>query len=71
MLTVSSEDSADGEAHTSRLVLQFPPTESSRIRVSFESRYGTNARFSASACTMLPKASRLLFMLEASLQKGH
>ncbi len=38
VLTVSSEDSALGEQHTRRLVLQFPPTESSRMRVSFESR---------------------------------
>ena len=67
MHTVSSEDSTEGEQHTSRLVLQLPPTESSRMRVSFESRYGMNFFFSASAWTTLPNAKRLPLMFVASL----
>ena len=67
VLTVSSDDSAEGEQHTSRLVLQLPPTESSRILVSFESLYGMNFFFSASAWTMFPKERRLELMFVASL----
>mmetsp|Transcript_8480 Transcript_8480/g.16060 ORF Transcript_8480/g.16060 Transcript_8480/m.16060 type:complete len:287 (-) Transcript_8480:423-1283(-) len=67
VLTVSWQDSMDGLQHTRRLVLQLPPTESSRMRVSFESRKGTCFFLSARACTTLPKASSEALMLAASL----
>ena len=53
------------------VVLQLPPSESSRMRVSLESRYGTCGRLpraSVSAAITLPSADRLwlIFLLSSS-----
>ena len=46
---VSSFPARPAETHAIIAVLQFPPRESCRMRVNFESRYGT--------CTARPRAS--------------
>lgn len=57
------------------VVLQLPPRESSRMRVSLESRYGTWPRplASVSALMTLPRALRdwLIFLLSSSRLPGH
>mmetsp|Transcript_31874 Transcript_31874/g.53560 ORF Transcript_31874/g.53560 Transcript_31874/m.53560 type:complete len:244 (+) Transcript_31874:1386-2117(+) len=65
---VSLEDSSAGLQHTRREVLQLPPTESSRMRVSLESRKGTCFFLSASAWTTLPNASSEALMFAASFR---
>jgi hypothetical protein len=57
--SVSEQLSAAGEQHTSSEVLQLPPTLSSRMRVSFESRNGTCFFLSASACASQPESRPL------------
>ena len=66
VLSVSFELSCEGDMQTSSDVFEFPPIESSRICVSFESRYGMNFFFSASALTTFPNASKLPLMFTAS-----
>eukprot|EP00900_Chrysochromulina_parva_P021670 jgi/Chrpa1/4136/Chrysochromulina_OHIO_Genome00011845-RA len=70
--SVSVTSALAGEMHTTRLVLQFPPNDSCRIRVSTESRKGT-CEFSpclllVSAAITLPRASSdvLIFCASAS-----
>lgn len=57
MLCDSANASADGEIIAIIVVLQLPPSESSRIRVSFESRYGMCERdfWSVSAAITFPR----------------
>ena len=57
--SVSEAAAAAAETHATRVVLQFPPNESSKSRVSFESRYGMWAarpRACVSALITLPGA---------------
>ena len=54
VLWVSSKLAADGVTLAIITVLQLPPIESFRSRVSLESRYGTNFLPSASALMQLP-----------------
>ena len=56
--------------HAIMTVLQFPPNESFKSLVNFESRYGTKTRrFSTSALMQLPNASKERLMLEASTSR--
>mmetsp|Transcript_95989 Transcript_95989/g.240585 ORF Transcript_95989/g.240585 Transcript_95989/m.240585 type:complete len:330 (+) Transcript_95989:826-1815(+) len=66
VLIVSAALSAAELRQTRRAVLQFPPTEPSKIRVSLLSRNGTCARLAAKALTTLPNTSKLLLMETAS-----
>ena len=59
--SVSEAAAAAAETHATRVVLQFPPNESSKSRVSFESRYGMWAarpRACVSALITLPGSGR-------------
>mmetsp|Transcript_17586 Transcript_17586/g.61475 ORF Transcript_17586/g.61475 Transcript_17586/m.61475 type:complete len:421 (-) Transcript_17586:873-2135(-) len=67
VLSVSEALSAAGLAQTSRAVLQLPPIDPSKMRVSLESRSGMCAFLAAKALTTLPKASKLLLIAVASL----
>mmetsp|Transcript_47004 Transcript_47004/g.142649 ORF Transcript_47004/g.142649 Transcript_47004/m.142649 type:complete len:208 (-) Transcript_47004:147-770(-) len=68
LLRVSCACSRAGLTHTRSTVLQLPPMEPSRIRVSLLSRKGTCGLFAASALTTFPSAKRLLLMAVASLK---
>mmetsp|Transcript_51881 Transcript_51881/g.151038 ORF Transcript_51881/g.151038 Transcript_51881/m.151038 type:complete len:369 (+) Transcript_51881:2356-3462(+) len=63
---VSAAFSGAGLMHTNSDVLQFPPTEPSRIRVSLLSRNGTCIRLAANALTTLPNTCKLRLMANAS-----
>lgn len=54
VLYVSSYEALDGDTAAIITVLQFPPSESCKSLVSFESRYGTCLRPSAKALMQLP-----------------
>ena len=60
VVTVSSSAPPYGETHAIIAVRQLPPSESCRMRVSFESRYGT--------CTLRPLASHSVDMTLASAE---
>mmetsp|Transcript_84478 Transcript_84478/g.244209 ORF Transcript_84478/g.244209 Transcript_84478/m.244209 type:complete len:403 (-) Transcript_84478:829-2037(-) len=63
---VSAACSAAGLKQTNNDVLQLPPMEPSKIRVSLLSRKGTCVLLAARALTTLPKTSKLLLMARAS-----
>ena len=54
VLYESSYETVAGEMAAIITVLQFPPNESCKRRVSFESRYGTCLRPSANAFIQFP-----------------
>lgn len=72
-LIVSSQHMQDGDTLTIITVQQFPPSESFKSRVNFESQYGT-CRFAAPflldwqrALMQFPRASKDLLMLAPSI----
>ena len=69
VLTVSSRFESAGETHATMSVWLDPPSESCRMRVNFESRYGTCASpepsaplLSARTLMTLPRASKPLLI---------
>ena len=69
-MTDSSELSLDGPMVTMSAVLEFPPRESLKIRVSFESLKGTCYYLeSVKAWMQLPKAAKekLIFLASSNL----
>ena len=70
--SVSEAAAAAAETHATRVVLQFPPNESSSSRVSFESRYGMWAarpRACVSALITLPSAESDALILRHSCSR--
>ena len=70
VLSVSSRSASPGDTHASIIVLELPPSESCRRRVSFESRYGTWWCFSHRALITLPSASRPLLIWMPSCSRS-